>query len=384
MEIESPILPQDPPSWVLRVIAWLLCTVAAAVALAAVFVNIPETVRCPFVLVSETGAETLLAPIQGVLVEVKAEEGAEVAAGTTLFVLRSVEIRTWQTQRQTSREDLRALQERRGKLEEIQASQVSIKNAQIVQMQREVAFREKHFATSQDLVASMAKVDAEGGISKIEMLSHRLNLAESEKDLLIAQKGLQQVTLELEQLKTEWARQRIDEESEAVKLRIRLAALEQQLENCEGDLMSIRAPYAATVVALDRRSGGNLVQAGESLGQLARRDEHPHARLQLDESALARLQSKQRVRFFFEAFPYQRYGSVTGQLDWITPAAVSARDTSQFLAVASLDQTTLRGAGKTLPLRVGMKGEARILVGSRTLVEHIFEPIRQLRENLRH
>jgi hypothetical protein len=30
-----------------------------------------------------------------------------------------------------------------------------------------------------------------------------------------------------------------------------------------------------------------------------------------------------------------------------------------------------------------MKGEARILVGSRTLVEHIFEPIRQLRENMR-
>lgn len=118
------------------------------------------------------------------------------------------------------------------------------------------------------------------------------------------------------------------------------------------------------------------------LGQLARR-EKPHARLRLDESALARLEAGQRVRFFIEAFPYERYGSVTGRLDWITPAAVSAHDTSQFMAVASLDQTTLRGAGKTLPLRVGMKGEARILVGSRTLVEHIFEPIRQLRENMR-
>ena len=383
MEIESPILPQDPPPWVLRVIAWLLCTLAAAAVLAAVLVRIPETVRCPFVLVSETGAETMLAPIQGVLVQVKVEEGSEVARGTSLFVLRSDEIRNWQTEQLTCQEDLRALEERGVKLEEMQAAELSIKNAQIVQIQREVAFREKHFATNQEFLASMEKLDAEHAVAKIEMLSHRLNLAASEKDLFVAQKGLQEVALELEQLKTERAKQRIDEEAEAGKLRIRIAALKQQLENCEGDTMFIRAPYDAVVIALDRRGEGNLVHAGESLGQLARRDERPHARLRLEEIALARLKAKQRVRFFFDAFPYQRYGSVTGRLDWITPAAVSAPETSQFMAVASLDETTVHGAGGLLPLRVGMKGEARILVGSRTLVELIFEPIRQLRENLR-
>lgn len=40
MEDESPILPQDPLSWVLRAIAWLLCAVAVAAALAAVIVKI--------------------------------------------------------------------------------------------------------------------------------------------------------------------------------------------------------------------------------------------------------------------------------------------------------------------------------------------------------
>ena len=120
METESTVLPQDPPSWLLRLIAWLLCSIAAAAALAAVFVELPETVRCPFVLVSQTGAESLLAPIQGVLAEVKVEEGAEVARGTTLFVLQSDEIRNWQTQQLTGRQDLRALQERAVKLEEIQ------------------------------------------------------------------------------------------------------------------------------------------------------------------------------------------------------------------------------------------------------------------------
>jgi HlyD family secretion protein len=208
-------------------------------------------------------------------------------------------------------------------------------------------------------------------------------VAASEKDFIITQKRMQQAALELEGLKTLRAKQKIDEQSEAETLQIRISALEQQLENCEGDKMLIRAPYAATVVALDRRSGGNLVHAGDPLGQLARKDDCPHTRLKLDESAMARLQAGQRVRFFFDAFPYQRYGSVTGHLNWITPAAVSSKDALQFMAVASLDDTKLTGSGKPLPLRVGMKGDARIVVGNRTLAEHIFEPIRRLRENIR-
>ncbi len=383
MENESPILPQDPPSWVVRAIAWLLCTLAVVAALATVTVKVPETVRCPFVLVSETGAETLLAPIQAVLHQVKVEEGAEVAHGAILFVLRADEIRAWDTQRQTSREDQRALQERGVKLDQVHESQLSIKDAQIAQMQRELAFREKHLATSQDDAVRMRKLAVEGIVSKGDLMSRELSLAESEKDLLNSQKTLLQGNLELGQMKTDRARQRLEEQTEAKKLGIRLAALDQQLEHCEGDLMFIRAPYDAGIIVLGPRGAGNLVHAGEALCQLARSDEKPRARLRLEESGLSRLQAEQRVRFFFDAFPYQRYGSVTGQLDWISPAAVSAPATSQFMALASLDQLTLGKAGTPRPLRVGMKGEARVLVGSRTMAEHIFEPIRQLRENMR-
>jgi hypothetical protein len=35
-------------------------------------------------------------------------------------------------------------------------------------------------------------------------------------------------------------------------------------------------------------------------------------------------------------------------------------------------------------VRVGMTGEARITTGSNALIEYAFEPIRQLRENLKH
>jgi hypothetical protein len=40
-------------------------------------------------------------------------------------------------------------------------------------------------------------------------------------------------------------------------------------------------------------------------------------------------------------------------------------------------------AGQVLPLRVGMRGDAHIIVGGRTLIEYAFEPIRQLRESMK-
>ena len=104
----------------------------------------------------------------------------------------------------------------------------------------------------------------------------------------------------------------------------------------------------------------------------------------LPEAGLPKLAIAQRVRYFFEAFPYQRYGAVTGKLDWISPSTITTTDGSHFIALGSLDRYEIsQHAGKVLPLRVGMKGDAHIIVGGRTLIEYAFEPIRQLRESTR-
>jgi hemolysin D len=87
------------------------------------------------------------------------------------------------------------------------------------------------------------------------------------------------------------------------------------------------------------------------------------------------------VRFFFEAFPYQRYGAISGTLDWISPSAVTVTGGQHFVAIASID---LNGNRRHLALKPGMKGDARIRVGSRTLIEYAFEPLRQLREGVRN
>ncbi|CAN5180858.1 HlyD family efflux transporter periplasmic adaptor subunit [soil metagenome] len=383
IETESEMLPQDPPSWVARFIAWLLISFFAIAMLVAITVHLPETETCPFVLVPREGADPIQSPRLSVVHRVAITEGESVQAGAELFVLRSDEVRGLDTERRALTEDLRAREESLAKADAAYESQIEIKKAELAQAESEVGFREKHAKTSSELAERMERLSQTGGISQVELLRLRLQAAESEKDHSVAQRTVQQVDLERKRMEMDYSRRRGDEMSQIEKIRQRLAALQTDLENSEQNLLSIRAPYDAVVISVAQRSAGSVVQSGQELCQLARLESKPRARLVLQEGSLPKLAVGQRVRFFFEAFPYQRYGALSGNLDWISPSVVTNATGSHFVALASLDEKVTPIGGKPLTLAVGMRGEARVVTGRRTLIEYAFDPIRQLRENMK-
>ena len=382
-EAESEMLPQDPPPWFIRSTAWLLIAMFGVALLAAVLVRLPETVTCPFILVPAGGADPIQSPRLAVVSKVSVTVGQTVKGGDPLYVLRSDEIRGWGTEQQTLGEDLRTHQEGLAKAEAAYASAREIKTAEIAQAESEVAFREKHAASSRELLTRLEKLSKSGGISLVEVLQHRLDAAESEKDLSVAQRTLEQVKLERQQMEAEHARLRAENVAEIEKLKMRLSALHGDLEDSKQLLLTVRAPYAGVVISQAQQNAGSVVQNGQELCQLAPTDAKPRAQLRLSEAGVPKLASGQRVRLFFDAFPYQRYGVVNAKLDWVSPSTVSTAQGQHFAGLASLDETELTKRNH-LALRVGMGGEARIVVGQRTMIEYAFEPIRQLRENMRN
>jgi multidrug resistance efflux pump len=384
LDKESELLPQQPPSWIIRWVAWLLLSAFIFALLMAIVVRLPETVDCHFVLIPETGADPIQAPRQATISRVVVEEGQAVKGGDELFVLRSDEIAGWDTQFRTLNEDLRTKQESLNRNESAYTAQLGIKSAEIEQAKSEVGFRENHAKTSRELVTRMDKLAKQGGESEVDLIKLKLDLAGSEKDFSVAQRTLQQVILDRERMQTEHERQRGEEQAEVEKLKVRIAALKKDLENAQQNLLMVRSPYEGVVISVDQRTAGSFVQQGQVLCQLAPKGSKPRARMTLTESGLPRLAVAQRVRYFFEAFPYQRYGTVTGKVDWISPSAVTSTDGSRFVALGSLDRYEMSSrAGHPLPLRVGMKGDAHIIVGGRTLIEYAFEPIRQLSESIK-
>ena len=384
LETESEMLPQEPPSWIVRATAWILVGAFLFALFIAIVMRLPESVHCRFILIPATGADPIQSPRQAIISRVAVEEGQPVKAGEDLFVLRSDEIRGWDTQFRTFTEDLHTKEEGLTQYETACAAQLEIKRAEIEQSKSEVKFRENHAATSRELVTRMEKLAKLGGESEIDLIKLKLDLAGSEKDLSVAQRTLQQVNLDRQRVETEHLRQAGEQRSEIEKLKMRLGALKTDLENTEQNLLTLRSPYEGVIISMDQRTVGSFVQQGQVLCQLAPKDAKPRARMTLNEAGLPKLAVDQRIRYFFDAFPYQRYGAVTGKLDWLSSSAVTTTDGSHFVALGSLDRSEISPrTGQTLPLRVGMRGDAHIIVGGRTLIEYAFEPIRQLRESMK-
>src|SRR5213595_659286 len=384
LDVESEMLPQEPPPWIIRSTAWLLLAAFLFALLVAIIMRLPETVQCQFVLIPATGADPIQSPRQAIISRVAVEEGQPVKLGEALFVLRSDEIRGWDTQFRTLTEDLRSKEESLIQSDTAFAAQLNIKKAEIEQAKSEVKFRENHAKTSRDLVIRMEKLAEKGGISEVDLIKLKLDLAGSEKDFSVAQRTVQQVNLDRERMETVRQRQRGEQRAEIEKLKMRIGALKADLENAQQNLLTVRSPYDGVIISMDQRTVGSFVQQGQVLCQLAPKDSKPRARMTLNEAGLPKLAVAQRIRYFFDAFPYQRYGAVTGILDWISPSAVTTTDGTHFVALGSLDRYEISPrAGQVLPLRVGMRGDAHIIVGGRTLIEYAFEPIRQLRESMK-
>ena len=123
----------------------------------------------------------------------------------------------------------------------------------------------------------------------MDLIRLKLDLAASEKDFSVAQRTVQQVTLDLRRMETEHARLRGEQQNEIENLKTRIAALKADLENAHDNLLTVRSPYDGVLISLDQRSVGSFVQQGQILCQLSRKDAQPRARMTLNEAGLATL-----------------------------------------------------------------------------------------------
>src|SRR5947199_4906301 len=214
LDAESDMAPQEPPPWIIRSAAWLLMGAFLFALLIAIVMRLPETVRCPFVLIPATGADPIQAPHQAIISRVAVGEGQTVKSGEELFVLRSDEIRGWDTQFRTLTEDLRSKEESLIQSETAYAAQLEIKKAEIEQEKSEVKFRENHASTSRELVKRMEKLAKLRGESEIDLVKLKLDLAGSEKDLSVVKRTVQQVNLDRDRMETKHAHQRPEQQAE--------------------------------------------------------------------------------------------------------------------------------------------------------------------------
>jgi len=107
------------------------------------------------------------------------------------------------------------------------------------------------------------------------------------------------------------------------------------------------------------------------------------AELNVAQSGVGLIKPGQGVKLLYDAFPYQRYGVKYGTVRWISPASVNVNNAAIFRVLVDVLDDSVIVSGLKRSLMPGMGGRAEVVVDRRPLISYVFEPIRQLRENLK-
>jgi len=182
-------------------------------------------------------------------------------------------------------------------------------------------------------------------------------------------------------------------------LQQQIATERQKLTTAERrrNLVILRAPADGVVLELGQRSIGSVAKEAEPLVTLVPRGNKIEAEVDVDTADVARVRVGDTVRVKLDALPFQRHGTITGRVRVITensfqpdknsgPQNVKDPDGKPafFRARVTLGPLTLQDVPPDFRLIPGMTTSAEILVGKRTIISYLLDPvIRVFDESLR-
>ena len=394
IDAKTSFLDLTPPHWAARGLAWALLAVFALGSIASVAISMPEKVTAQFTLTPVRGADPVKAIRGGVVIELLAVEGQAVKQGDLLVTLRSdsaaertAELQTIETRLAGAGDSY--LNAKR-KLESVTLSdeQEALKlEGRARQLDTLIGHKRQQLALTERMKNSYEKLYREGIASQAQLTAKLIEVSElaSEVERLVAEQN--DARAEIEKLKltgatrrTEFTEFERDLKEKTKTGEIRADALKSGLTNIDGNQVRLLAQCSGVVLKLKVRDKGAVVGEGETVAELACGGNQLVAELNVPESGVGKLKLDQGVKLKYDAFPYQRFGAKHGRLAWLSPA--KGEGATNFTARVELTETEIPVKGQSRALSAGMTGTAEIVVGKRTLLSYVFEPIKQLRENL--
>ena len=191
-------------------------------------------------------------------------------------------------------------------------------------------------------------------------------IAEESQTALLAQQSLQKMLIEEQQLNRNLA-----------DLSIQLAQAKTKLSQ---SYITASTDGVVSTLALD--NAGEVVQPGQTLAEIVPENTPlilsalvPH-----QEAGLLTVGMETQIKM--DAFPYQDYGILSGEVISISPdAKVKGAAVNGYQINVSLDEDFVVHEQQMVKLQVGQTANVEVVVRQRRIIEMLSDPIRQLKES---
>lgn len=354
--------------------------------------------------------------VQGEVTQIYLEEGQTVEAGQIIARLddRTAAAEAERLQQNLSDQELQLVQ-LQALIDQTQieaGTRQAITDADLQAQAAAIAQAQTDAATSQTLLTHL-KAEANAHRTRLERLHPLVEQGALAKDYLFeveqairdreqaiirhegqyqqSQTQAQQLQAELDQRTAEGERSHLELQRQLQQLEMKAAELQAKiaetkilLREAQANLDStvLRVPVDGVIFSLNLQNEGELAQSGQVVAEVAPTTAPLvlSAALPSREAGLVEVGMVAQIKL--DAFPYQDYGIITGKVTSISPDAKSheTMGTVYELEIA-LDQDSISHENQDVQLRAGQTANAEIVIRQRRIIDVIFEPIRQLRQD---
>lgn len=431
------ILYSEPSRMINATIMLMLLIVVAALVWS--FIGRADViVSAPGILGPEDEVRRVYAPINGELVDIYVTEGAPVSKGDLLarlnardaiqaaanaveaeLALKQVEQehQDFPARRELMQRHVETLQAQIETAERLHDKRVTEGLAKLAQAQKarleeargtlENAGRARVAAKREwDKLQRLYSRPGGGGIAKTKVDAARDTYMASQTDYKLAEAKLGELEFQLseeyakakaefdssdqklEELRIEHQKavNDIKQEEYRIELKYRSARLAAEaatritFDNIDAEnYLRILAPVSGVVTYVASTQKGDKVQANTPLVSIAPKGARSVLKIDINEKDRGFLREGQEVKMKFSAFPYQRYGFISGTLDYISPSAQRSQSNAVvYKGHVSLNKDYYRVDDTDYPLRYGMAAVAEVVVRKRRLIDMAIDPLRRL------
>lgn len=366
-----------------------------SIAVAATFTSLSSYSRIETVggsIVPDAGVSLILPTRSGTVSEIPVRDGKLVAAGTPLIRIRAEEDGPTGSSTQAAVSSAIARQDgslavqlaaidaaSRSERMQLEAQRSGLL-AEIGQLQSQLTSQQRLVTAVRDDIERTREVAANGFISARDMRAR-------EEELISREQGLSQITQALASKRaalTQAERSAAGLQAQAVAQSAAIAASRAQVAqaaaNTDGSRgYVIRAPFKGRISAITARVGQQV--GGQSpLMTIVPEGSVLRAQLSVPTSAIGFVKAGQEVRLAIDAFPYQRFGTITGRVLTVPESAIpqigaNGVTVAAYPVTVALSRAGVNAYGQREALLPGMSLTARIVTDRQTLIEWLFQPL---------
>jgi membrane fusion protein len=382
-----------------KIMTWFITTVVAVVL---GFLFLGHYARKETVvgyLTPVAGTSKVFIPQQGTITEIYVKEGQEIEKGQPLFAVETSQIAangqdvnstmldTLESQRNLLTNQIAAEQERTKSEQERLTALIGGIETEISQLQAQIELQNEQIRVSDNLVLSVTGLRAKGYISEFEFKQRELAALEQKQklnslnqQLASRHNQLTETRYSLHQLPTVMA-QKIQ------SLRSELSTTEQRIAEINGRRAYIIRAGAVGRVSTLQAIVGQFADPRRLQLEIVPSDSVLQAELFVPTRAIGFVRPGQQVKMKYEAFPYQKFGTYTGQIFKVSHTIVTSADAFGPIALrepvyrvtASLERTDIDAYGEKIPLQADMLLSADIILEQRSLVSWLLDPLLSVR-----